>query len=124
MKQAFLAILCMITTTLLFAQKKEWKEMEDFHTMMAKSYHPVEKGNLQPVKDNVDSLILRARSWQASAAPAGYNAVQVKPKLDKLVADCAAVKEAVMQKKDNATLKKLITAAHATFHEIMEKGED
>ena len=114
----------MLTTCLSFAQKKEWKQMEDFHTMMAKSYHPVEKGNLQPAKDNVDSLLLRAKAWQASPVPAGYNAKQVKVKLNKLVTDCEAVKLAVIQKKNNDTLKKLITAAHTTFHEIMEKSEE
>ncbi len=52
-----------------------------------------------------------------------YNTKQVKLKLDKLVSDCKAVKEAIAQQKNNADLKKLITAAHKTFHEIMEKGE-
>ncbi len=43
--------------------------MEDFHTVMSKSYHPVEEGNLQPVKDNVNALVQKALAWQASAIP-------------------------------------------------------
>ncbi len=119
-----MTILCLLTTLLLCAQKKEWKQMEDFHSVMSKSYHPVEEDNFQPVKDNVDALIQKAQAWQASAIPSGYNKKLVKQKLDKLVNDCKAVKEAIAQKKNNGDLKKLITVAHKTFHEIMEKGEN
>lgn len=118
-----MAILCLLTTLLLCAQKNEWKQMEDFHTVMSKSYHPVEEGNFQPVKDNVDALVQNAQAWQASAIPSGYNKKLVKQKLDKLVNDCKAVKEAIAQQKNNADLKRLLTAAHKTFHEIMEKGK-
>ena len=121
MKHTLFAAIFLLIASVLFAQKKEWKQMEDFHTIMAKSYHPVEEGNLQPVKDNVDALVQKAQAWQASAIPSGYNTKQVKPVLDKLVRECQAVKVAVVQNKNNADLKKLITAAHKTFHEIMEK---
>jgi predicted outer membrane protein len=124
MKHTLIAILCLLTTLLLCAQKKEWKQMEDFHTVMSKSYHPVEEGNFQPVKDNIDSLVQKAQTWRASTIPSGYNKKLVKQKLDKLVKNCKAVKEAIVQKKNNGDLKKLITAAHKTFHEIMEKGEN
>ena len=97
--------------------------MEDFHGIISKTYHPAEEGNLQPVKDKADSLVLRAIAWQASGVPAGYNGKTVKPKLDKLVIECKAVKTAITQKKNDETLKKLITAVHTTFHGIMEKGE-
>ncbi len=123
MKHILSATIFLFITSLLFAQKKEWKQMEDFHIIMAKCYHPVEEGNLQPVKDNADALVQKAQVWQASAIPSAYNAKQVKPILDKLVGNCKAVKEAVMQKKSNDDLKKLITTAHKTFHELMEKEE-
>jgi len=119
-----MAILCFFTTLLLCAQKKEWKQMEDFHMVMSKSYHPIEEGNFQPVKDNIDSLVLKAQAWQASAIPTSYNKKQVKQQLDKLVNDCKALKEAIARKMNNGDLKKLITAAHKTFHKIMEKGEN
>src|ERR1700712_5532840 len=123
MKHNLIAIICLLAATTLYAQEKEWKQMEDFHGIISKTYHPAEEGNLQPVKDKADSLVLRAIAWQASAVPAGYNAKTVKPKLDKLIIECKAVKTAITQKKNDETLKKLITAVHTTFHGIMEKGE-
>jgi len=123
MKRSLIIIICLLTTSILFAQKKEWKQMEDFHTVMSKSYHPVEEGNFQPAKDNANTLFQKARAWQVSPVPTGYNAKQVKFKLIKLVRDCKALKEAVNKKKSNDELKNLITIAHTTFHGIMEDGE-
>ena len=98
--------------------------MDEFHAIMAKSYHPVEEGNLQPLKDNIDSLVIKAKAWQTSPVPAVYKAKPIKPILDKLVTQCVSVKEVITQKKSNEIIKKQITAAHNTFHEIMEKCED
>lgn len=98
--------------------------MDDFHAIMSKTYHPAEEGKLQPVKDNINDLVKKGKAWQSSSVPAGFNEKPVKPLLNKLVAECMAIKEAVTQKKDDDTLKKMITTAHETFHEIMEKCED
>jgi hypothetical protein len=124
MKQTLLAIICLLSATALFAQIKEWKEMDDFHAVMAKSYHPVEKGNLQPLKENIDSLVTRAKAWQASAIPAVYATKSIKPILDKLVTDCLAIKESINRKQSDTILKEQVTRAHQTFHEIMEKCEE
>jgi hypothetical protein len=123
MKHSIIAIICFFTSSLVLAQKKEWKQMDDFHTVMSKSYHPVEEGKFQPLMENAGMLVQKAIAWQASAVPNGYNVKEVKPKLKKLVSDCRAVQAAVKQKKSNEDLKAMITTAHNTFHEIMEGGE-
>ena len=123
MKHVIIAMACLVTSTVVFAQNKDWKQMEAFHQVMSKTYHPAEEGNLQPVKDNIDELIKKAKAWQSSSVPAAYKAKPIKPLLDELVTESVAIKEAVAQKKDDGTLKKMITTAHNTFHEIMEKCE-
>jgi hypothetical protein len=122
MKKMFAIALFVATALTGFAQKKaEWKQMHEFHGVMGKTFHPAEEGNLQPLKDSAAVLLMRAKTWQASAVPEGYNATVVKPILKKLVTQCAGISKAVKAKKDDATLKTLITNAHDTFHEIMEK---
>jgi len=31
------------------AQEASWKQMEDFHGVMSKTFHPAEEGNLKPL---------------------------------------------------------------------------
>lgn len=97
--------------------------MQAFHEVMAKTFHPAENGNLQPTKDNAGLLVAKAKAWKASKVPAGYNAKAVKPILDKLVAKCTAIQEGIAQNKSDDELKAMISEAHDTFHEIMEKCE-
>lgn len=104
-----------------FAQQKEWKEMHAFHTVMSKTFHPAEEGNLQPVKNNAVLLLAKAKAWKASTPPAGYDAAVTTPILAQLTEDCTAIKNAVGNKQPNEKLKTLITQAHETFHQIMEK---
>jgi beta-lactamase regulating signal transducer with metallopeptidase domain len=103
------------------AQKATWKEMNDFHTVMAKTFHPSEEGNLQPVKDSASVLVAKATAWQKSKTPQGYDAKVAAPILEKLVAKCIIIQKAVAEKKSDEELKRLIAGAHEIFHEIMEK---
>lgn len=121
MKKILLAAAVFFLGNTAFAQQAEWKQMEAFHTVMSKSFHPAEEGNLKPVKENATALVTKAKEWQASAVPAGYKADVAKPILKQLVADCAALEAAVKVKKSDKELTAMITKAHETFHEIKEK---
>lgn len=107
----------------LFAQHTAgaWKEMSDFHEVMSTTFHPAEEGNLQPLRMKAEELYTRAKSWKASAVPAGYDAAKTKDTLKRLVKQCKVVKKAVKAKKTDAELTTEITKAHDVFHEIMEK---
>lgn len=125
MKNLFVCLtvsILLLSTSNLFAQeKKEWKEMHAFHAVMSKTFHPAEEGNLKPTKDSATVLVAKAKAWQSSTVPQGYNAKVTAPILKQLVAKLTAIKEAVAAKKSDDELKKLMTEAHEIFHEIMEK---
>lgn len=108
-------------TQITFAQKKEWKEMHAFHTVMSKIFHPAEEGNIEPLKANATLLLTKAQEWKKSAVPKGYDRTTTAPILDELVKECSAIQEAVKNNKSDEELKTLITQAHETFHQIMEK---
>jgi hypothetical protein len=121
MKKIWIMSLLVIAGLSLSAQKATWKEMHDFHDIMSVTFHPAEENNLQPLKDSVAVLLERAKSWKKSTAPEGYNGTVTQPILEKLVKECKAIKAAVAANKPDAELKTMITKAHDTFHEIMEK---
>ncbi|TAF54228.1 MAG: hypothetical protein EAZ62_03770 [Sphingobacteriia bacterium] len=121
MKKVLLVVAAFLVGNATFAQQADWKQMEAFHSVMSKSFHPAEEGNLKPVKENANALVAKAKEWQASAVPAGYKAEVAKPILKQLVADCTALEGAVKSKKTDKELAAMITKAHDTFHEIKEK---
>jgi hypothetical protein len=106
------------------AQKKEWKEMHDFHEVMSKTFHPSEENNLKPLRERAAELHEKAVKWEASAVPEGYKAEETKKHLKTLSKETADIEAAVKANKSDADLKKMIAHAHDTFHEVMEKCRD
>lgn len=121
MKKIWIMSLLIIAGLSLRAQKANWKEMHDFHDIMGATFHPAEENNLQPLRDSVAVLLMKAKAWKKSTVPEGYNGSITQPILEKLVKECKSIKEAVAANKPDAELKTMITQAHGTFHEIMEK---
>lgn len=121
MKKIFLLLTLFISSIAVQAQKAEWKEMKDFHTVMSATFHPAEENNLRPLKEKAADLVAKAKLWQQSAVPDGFNTIITKPILKKLLQQCEEIKRSVKNKKPDTVLKEQITAAHETFHEIMEK---
>ena len=121
MKKMILFAAAALLSVASFAQQAEWKQMKDFHGVMSKTFHPAEEGNLQPAKTNAAELVAKAKSWQTSVVPAGYDAKIASPILKKLVASCSALQAGVKANKSDKELTTLITAAHENFHELTEK---
>ena len=105
-------------------EKTDWKEMNNFHTLMSTSFHPSEEGNLKPVKAKSDSLLLSAKLWKASKVPAGFKPKETGETLTKLIKQLAELNTAVKAGKDDAALKNMIKEAHEIFHDIVEKCRD
>lgn len=120
-KKITLAFIAFLTFQTAFADKGNWAELKAFHSVMSKTFHPAEEGNLKPVKDSASLLLAKAKLWQASAVPADYNKEETTKTLALLVAKCEELNAAVIANKSDADLKKLITEAHEIFHQIVEK---
>lgn len=114
-------ILSSITLAVYSQQSAKWKAMDDFHSVMSISFHPADDGNLQPLKEKAGDLLNKAKAWQKSTVPQGYNGSLTKPILKRLVQQCNVIKNAVANNQPDAELKTLITEAHEIFHEIKEK---
>ncbi|MBH2003161.1 MAG: hypothetical protein I8H66_00595 [Sphingobacteriia bacterium] len=121
MKKFFVLALAAIFSVAAIAQQAEWKQMHDFHAVMSKTFHPAEEGNLKPARANAAELVAKAKTWQSSVAPAGYDAKVAQPILKKLVIACTDLEAGVKAKKSDKELTTLITATHEVFHELTEK---
>ena len=104
-------------------EKKSWKEMNDFHTVMSATFHPAEEGKLDPIKSRSQEMVDKAVTWQKSTAPEGYNKNAVEKSLKKLVDGCKEINKLVKAKANDEALKKKLSEMHDVFHEIMEKCE-
>ncbi len=122
MKKTILLTCLLLIAGFSFAQqKKAWKEMQEFHVVMGKTFHPSEENNLQPLRNHSAELVEKAKAWKNAVVPDGYNGEAVKPALKKLVKKTVAINKAVKKQRPDAELKKMITEAHDIFHEITEK---
>lgn len=110
-----------LITAVQAQEKKTWKEMHDFHSVMGSTFHPAEEGDLKPIRSRSQEMVDKAIAWEVSNAPEGYDKNAVKGTLKKLVSGAKEIDKMV---KDNAADKDLVTkltSLHDVFHEIMEK---
>ena len=97
-----------------------WKEMDDFHMIMAETFHPYkDSANLEPVKTRAAELMNAADLWASATLPSRVDNETVKSKLLQLKSEAAALAESVKSADDNVIGDQL-TKLHDTFHEIQE----
>jgi hypothetical protein len=105
-------------------ENARWKEMDAFHEVMAKTFHPAEEGKLDPIRTRSQEMLDKATEWQSSTAPKGYNQKAVKKSLKELVKGAKEINTLVKQNAADDILKVRLSKLHDTFHEIMEKCEN
>lgn len=115
-------ILGFVMITAVKAQeKKDWKEMHDFHGVMGSTFHPAEEGNLEPIRKRSQEMVDKAVAWNNSTPPAGYDKKAVKGTLKKLVDGAKEIDKMVKANASDKELVAKLSALHDVFHEIMEK---
>jgi hypothetical protein len=121
--------LAVIISTILFInpamaqEKAKWNEMEEFHKIMAQTFHPAEEGKMEPIKTRSQEMLDKAIAWKNSTAPDGYDKKAVKKNLKELVKGTKEINKMVQDKADDAALKEKLSKLHDVFHQIMEKCE-
>ncbi|HVX49854.1 MAG TPA: hypothetical protein VHB48_06840 [Chitinophagaceae bacterium] len=116
----YLLLITIVTSVLLCnAQNAPWKEFDNFHHLVSKALHPVMTGNVQPVKDSSSALLASAKTWQASAIPAGVDATAFKTSSRELVKQCTILNDDVHSKQPVNVLKAQAVKVHDTFHALL-----
>ena len=104
-------------------EKPKWNELEAFHEVMSKTFHPAEEGKLEPIRSRSQEMVDKAVAWNSSSAPAGYDKNAVKKNLKKLVTGAKAINKLVQNKATDNEIKEQLSSLHDVFHEIVEKCE-
>lgn len=98
----------------------EWPEMDEFHMIMAESFHPFkDSSNLEPAKVNAAEMAALAEKWTAAPLPEKVNTDEVKATLEQLKNDAAAFAQTV-QGTDSVAIGESLTSLHDLFHKVQE----
>lgn len=135
MKQRNLfCIMCMIALSALACSGKkqdgheqahetaadEWKEMDDFHMLMAEAFHPYkDSANLAPAKEKAEALASSAEQWKNAPLPEKVNTDDVKTALAQLATDATAFASTV-KSGDDKVIGESLNKIHDEFHHIQE----
>ena len=123
----FLPLLLICTAVVVaqpaHAQKAKWQELDAFHEVMSKTFHPAEEGKLEPIRSRSAEMVEKAIAWKNSAAPEGYDKTAVLGNLKKLVKGAKEINKMVKKNASDNALKSELSELHDVFHEIVEKCE-
>lgn len=98
----------------------EWKEMDEFHMIMAETFHPYkDSADLEPVRSRAAELMTAADRWASSPLPAKVDSPEMQEKLKQLRSQAAALAASVTSQDDNVIGEQL-TKLHDTFHAIQD----
>jgi len=103
------------------ADNVEWKEMDEFHTVMADVYHPLkDSNNLAPFKKDADNLAAAATKWAQAPLPDKVDNDETKELLTQLEDGTQKLAQAVKDGDSDEIIAAKLTILHDTFHSIME----
>ena len=98
----------------------EWKEMDDFHMIMAETFHPYkDSANLEPARTRASELLTAAEQWLKAPLPEKVDNEEMKSKLQQLKSEAQTLAESVKSADEN-TIAGHLTRVHDTFHAIQE----
>ena len=103
--------------------KAKWQELDTFHEVMSKTFHPAEEGKLEPIRSRSSEMVDKAVAWKNSTAPEGYDKSAVLKNLKKLVRGAKEINKMVKKNASDNELKEELSELHDVFHEIVEKCE-
>ncbi|WP_276372081.1 hypothetical protein [Chryseolinea sp. H1M3-3] len=103
------------------AMGEDWKEMDDFHMVMAEAFHPYkDSSNLEPAKQNAAELMEAADKWAQAPIPEKFEEDdEVKFKINQLKVDAATFVD-VVKAGDDKAIGESLTKLHDLFHELQE----
>ncbi len=103
----------------------EWPEMESFHSVMAKAYHPfADSANLAPLKGIAEELAGEAEKWAGAPLPEQLNNEDTKSRLEKLRADARSLADQIKAGSGDKEIGDALSGLHESFHTIMEAWQD
>jgi hypothetical protein len=97
------------------ASSSGWKELDQFHDLLAATWHPVGKGDFKPVKEKAAKLAEAAKAWGESKVPAACDKKPVRDAVAASVVNARAVADLVAKQAPDSSLKGAMKKLHDSF---------
>jgi len=102
-------------------ESDEWAAMDDFHMIMAESFHPFrDSSNLEPAKRHAGELVTAAEAWISSDRPSRMSSEEVDELLSDLKAEAENLNALVAGGSDQE-IGASLTSLHDIFHHLQEQ---
>lgn len=106
------------------SEPTNWQAMDDYHMIMAESYHPLkDSANLEPAKANAQLLAAEAEKWAETELPERVNNDEMKAKIESIKTNSRAFADKVLAGAPDEELAAALTALHEEYHHVMEAWE-
>ena len=116
-------LLFMFIGATCFAQTKakmdSWKELKEFHEVMAATFHPSQENDLKPIKARASELKEKAIALSNGNIPAEFNNDKVKDSIKMLQGQCSNLEKMVKNASPDKDITKFLAKTHDTFHQIV-----
>ncbi len=106
-------------TTASAGDSDKWTELSIFHDVMSQTFHPMEEGELKPIRGRAGEMAQKAKQWADSKPPKIYDKPEIKANLAKLADESKAIAALVATHASDAKIKESLTALHDRFHAII-----
>jgi hypothetical protein len=99
----------------------EWKELDDFHMVMADVFHPLkDSGNVQPIMTRATELADAAEKLAGAPLPEKVNNEEVKRMLEELKTGTRQLASDIADSGEEDTAGTKLYELHDLFHKIQE----
>ena len=95
----------------------KWEALKSFHEVMSETFHPLEDGNLEPIKTRSLEMSEKA-SMLTKNVPAEFNTPGIVDAARRLDDGCSNLNEMITNNASDEEIKKSLTSMHDVFHEI------
>ena len=99
-------------------EKDTWKALTEFHKVMSQTYHPMEEGNLKPIRERSGEMALKAAIMQSGHIPASFDTPEIRKAITDLIKGAEDLNKTIRKKGKDEVVKAKLTALHDTFHLI------
>ena len=97
---------------------------EDYHGVMAATFHPAEEDNLEPLKAQYAALATKADLWNKADMPESLQEKGLDKSLQLLAKESKEIGKLIEEGATDEEIKAAIFALHDRFHEIQGKCDD
>jgi superoxide dismutase len=108
-----------LTSPLLKSIEKDtWTGLTEFHKVMSQTFHPMEEGNLKPIRERSGEMALKAAIMQSGPIPASFDTPEIRKAIADLIKGAEDLNKTIRKKGKDEVVKAKLTALHDTFHLI------